>query len=327
VNIGEVASIRLVDGAAEVKLRIHDGEEVPTEATAVIRPKTLFGEKFVDIDPGPAEATGPYLDDGDRIEDTQGGFELEKVLADTYPLLKAVDPAELMTVLGEMADAGDGLGETINRTIVNSSELAANFAGNADETRQFLESFAEVSDELAASADDLLGIADAGNQILPTLNDREGDIVDLLQQTGRLSNDVADLLEANRPFVDAALVDGSRSLQVLYDQRSQVIPLVTGLRTYLQTLSSVIRIEIGDGTLMAAVKAIMGGDLCGVLPCPGTEPSEPTAAPAPPPLLPTLPTLPPLLPEVPLDVPLDLGTGDTGDDGGLGGLLGRVFGG
>jgi len=327
VNVGEVKSIELVENQALIKLRIENDTQVPVTAQAVIRPKTLFGEKFVDIVPGPTETTGPYLDDGDRIEDTQGGFELEKVLADTYPLLKAVDPAELMTVLGEMADAGDGLGETINRTIVNSSELAESFAGNADEPRQFLQSFAEVSDELAASAEDLLGIADAGNQVLPTLNDREGDIVDLLQQTGRLSNDVADLLEANRPFVDAALVDGSRSLQVLYDQRSQVVPLVTGLRTYLQTLSSVIRIEIGDGTLMAAVKAIMGGDLCGVLPCPGTEPSEPAAAPAPPPLLPTLPTLPPLVPDVPLDDPLDLGTGGTTDDGGLGGLLGRVFGG
>src|SRR3546814_14826875 len=48
VNIGEVDGIRLVDGAAEVTLRIHDGEQVPVDATAIIRPKTLFGEKFID---------------------------------------------------------------------------------------------------------------------------------------------------------------------------------------------------------------------------------------------------------------------------------------
>src|SRR3546814_1507109 len=89
VNIGEVDGIRLVDGAAEVTLRIHDGEQVPVDATAIIRPKTLFGEKFVDIEPDDAEESGPFLDDGGVISDTQGGFELEAVLADAYPLLKA----------------------------------------------------------------------------------------------------------------------------------------------------------------------------------------------------------------------------------------------
>jgi phospholipid/cholesterol/gamma-HCH transport system substrate-binding protein len=323
VNIGKVQSIRLVDGGAEVTLRIEDGEQVPEGAAAVIRPKTLFGEKFVDIAPGDGEASGPYLADGDRIEDTKGGFELEAVLSDTYPLLKAIDPAELMTVLGELADAGDGLGETINRSIVNGEELSSTFAANAGEARDFLESFAAVSDQLAGDAEDLLAIADAGNLALPTLNDREGDIVELLQQTGRLSNDVADLLVANRPFVDAALVDGSRTLQALYDDRGQVIPLVSGLRSYLQSLSSIIRVEVGNGTLMAAVKNIMGGDVCGVLPCPGTgqpTPEGPTTAPPGTPTLPPLPTIPPLIPDVPLDV-------GAGDDSDLGGFLERVLGG
>ena len=321
VNIGRVAKVRFEDGQARVRMDIDAGQRVPVGAKAIIRPKTLFGEKFVDIDPGATEASGPYLDRGDRIDDTRGGFELEAVLGDTYPLLKAVDPAELMTVLSELADAGDDLGETINRSIVNGSELASTFAGNAEETEQFLESFAEVSDELAASADDLLAIADAGNVALPTLNEREGDVVALLQQAGRLSNDVADLLEANRPFVDAAMVDGSRSLQVLYDERSRVIPLVSGLRSYLQSLASAVRIEVGDGTLMGAVKAIMGGDLCVVLPCPGTEPAgAPSSGPSP-----TDPT-PPLLPDVPIDVPLDLDV-PSRSTGGVGSLLERVLGG
>jgi phospholipid/cholesterol/gamma-HCH transport system substrate-binding protein len=322
VNIGEVRSIRLVDGAALVTLRIKDGERVPEEASAVIRPKTLFGEKFVDVDPGPAEESGPFLADGDEIANTLGGFELETVLSDIYPILKAIDPAELTTVLGELADGGRGLGETINRSIVNGEELSALFADNADLTREFLGDFAALSDQLAASADDLVAVADAGNVALPTINAHEDDVVALLQQAGRLSNDVADVLENNRPFVEASLGDGSRGLQLLFDRREQVVPLVIGLRQYLQTLSIAIRIDLGDGTLMAAVKGVLGGDLCTAIPCPGTGTASAPPPVAPPPSLPGIPQLPGI-PELPLG-PLGGGT-DTTSDSGLFGFLNRAL--
>jgi phospholipid/cholesterol/gamma-HCH transport system substrate-binding protein len=322
VNIGEVRSIRLVDGAALVTLRIKDGERVPEEASAVIRPKTLFGEKFVDVDPGPAEESGPFLADGDEIANTLGGFELETVLSDIYPILKAIDPAELTTVLGELADGGRGLGETINRSIVNGEELSALFADNADLTREFLGDFAALSDQLAASADDLVAVADAGNVALPTINAHEDDVVALLQQAGRLSNDVADVLENNRPFVEASLGDGSRGLQLLFDRREQVVPLVIGLRQYLQTLSIAIRIDLGDGTLMAAVKGVLGGDLCKAIPCPGTGTASAPPPVAPPPSLPGIPQLPGI-PELPLG-PLGGGT-DTTSDSGLFGFLNRAL--
>jgi virulence factor Mce-like protein len=320
VNIGEVRSIELVDGRALVKLRIKDGEEVPTEATAVIRPKTLFGEKFVDIDPGDTEASGPFLADGDELVNTLGGFELEEVLTDVYPLLRAIDPAELMTVLGELADGGDGLGESINRSIVNGEELTTLFAENADLTAEFLEDFAAVSDQLALSAEDLLALADAGNAALPTLTENEDDLIDLLQQAGRLSSDVADLLEHNEAFVQASLGDGSRTLQLLFDRRDQVVPLVVGLRQYVRTLSESIRIEVGDGTLMAAVKGVLGGDACTVIPCPGAASASADAAVGATPA----PTIP--LPSF-LGLPLPSDPGSTGSEGDLFGFLSKVLGG
>ena len=89
---------------------------------------------------------------------------------------------------------------------------------------------------------------------------------------------MADVLLNNKPFVDAALGGGSKALQVLYDRRTQVVPLVIGLRQYIQTLTEVIRIDVGDGTLMAAVKGLLGAQVCGPLPCPGGPGTTPAAA-------------------------------------------------
>src|SRR4051812_33349526 len=79
VDVGSVKSVKLVDGKARVRMDIASGEKVPVDAMATIRPKTLFGEKFVDVDPGSEETSGPFLHDEGEVKRTLGGFELEKV--------------------------------------------------------------------------------------------------------------------------------------------------------------------------------------------------------------------------------------------------------
>ena len=142
VNIGRVTKVKLHEGRALVTMEIREGQRIPVEAQATIRPKTLFGEKFVDIDPGEHETTGPFLADGERLRNTLGGFELERVLADTYPILQAIDPAELAVVLDTLAGAARGEGEAINRQIANWARVSRVSASHAEDTRQFLSDLA-----------------------------------------------------------------------------------------------------------------------------------------------------------------------------------------
>src|ERR1700704_6997705 len=60
VNVGKVAKVDLVDGRALVTMDIKSANRVPESATATVRAKTLFGEKFVDIAPGSGEAGGTF---------------------------------------------------------------------------------------------------------------------------------------------------------------------------------------------------------------------------------------------------------------------------
>jgi phospholipid/cholesterol/gamma-HCH transport system substrate-binding protein len=344
VNVGEVRRVELVDGRAEVTMRMFPGERIPRSAAAEIRPKTLFGEKFVHLDLGPDEGGDDILADGDRIEDTRGGFELEQVLSDTFPLLQEIEPTTVALVLRELSDAGAGLGETVNRTIANSAVLAELQADNLDNATRFLTDLADLSEMLAERADTLLAGARDLNSALPVLIDGEADLVELLEQVSRLSNDASDLILANRGFLRAANVDGSRALDILFERRDQVVPLVVGLRQYVEALTRVARIEIGDGTVMAAVKGFMGSDACELLPCnpgllddggsdgglddllgpilpagdPEPAPPGPLVVPggeAPAPTVPTVPSAP----EVP-------GT-SSDDDSGLRDLFGGVLGG
>jgi phospholipid/cholesterol/gamma-HCH transport system substrate-binding protein len=273
VNVGRVKHVTLRHGRARVRMEIKQHEKVPVAAKAIVRPKTLFGEKFIDIDPGPTEATGPFLRDEGEIKDTLGGFELERVLADLYPILKAIKPEQLATIVGTLAAGGEGEGESINRTLVNFEKVARVEAAHAADTQEALSDLANIADELGRRGDDVVAAARDLNVALPTLNQHGDDLATVLEQGGRLASDAADVLANNRPFLRKAVTEGGKTIQALYDERSHIAPLVLGLREFIQTLAEVGRIPFGDGTNLAAIKLVFGEN------CPLGRGLDPVACP------------------------------------------------
>lgn len=329
VKVGRVERIKLVDADAIITIRMNDDQRVPRETVAVIRPKTLFGEKFVDLEMEPeAERDGPFMEPGEEFAETLGGFELERVLSDLYPILEAIDPADLGVVLGELADAGRGLGPVINRSIENYAVLSRLQVEHDADTRQFLQDLALLSDELANRADDLVAGARDLNVALPPLNERSGELNVLLRQTARLSGDLAGLLEENRSFLSKNITEGGKALQILHDERARIGPVVTGIRQYVQTLAEVIRLPLGDGTRLAAVKGLTGGDLAAVIAGHAAGQAAlglPPGGSAPPPLALDLPELPEV-PPVPVPAPVPSPDRVSGESSDIAALLGELFG-
>jgi virulence factor Mce-like protein len=307
VDVGHVAGVALRDGQADVTMFINQGIEIPANSVATIRPKTLFGEKFIDISRGDESS---MLEAGDSFggEDdcggeacTRGGFELEQVLGDAYPVLQAIDSDDLFTIIDGLAEGADGLGEAVGRTIENSAELADQAAGRDAEFRELLRSLDRISGELAGRADDVVTGARRLNLALPVLAENGDDLTALLEQLQRLSSEVSDVLTTNQAFVESVFTLGQRVLDTLDANSTEIIPLVIGLRQFFQLLGEVGRHEVGDGTRLAAVQGILGGEVCPLLPflpaCFGADSAAaeaPAAVLAPPAPTGTGPTLPDL---------------------------------
>jgi phospholipid/cholesterol/gamma-HCH transport system substrate-binding protein len=303
VNIGRVTKVALARGRAEVTMEIRRGERIPVDARATIRPKTLFGEKFVDIDPGPREVSGPFLPAGGRITRTLAGFELERVLADAYPILQAVDPAELAVILDTLAEGARGTGPAVNRQIANFAAAARVAAAHDADTRRFLEDLAAIAEELDRRAADAGALARDLDAALPALNDRGDRLAELLVQAARLSADAADVLEVHRPLLRKTVTEGGKALELLAGERARIPPLVTGLRQFVQVLGEATdhpELTANDGTRMAAIKLIMGGPTCGRT-SDGCGTAGPAGAPAPqaPPAAVPLAAVPPGVPRAP----------------------------
>ena len=207
-----------------------------------------------------------------------GGFELERVLADVYPILQAIDPDELPT---SSRHAGRRRRAAwARRSTARSSTRRRSCAVMAAARRRH----PPVPRRPGPLSDEL---ADSGRR--PRRRRRRPQRRPARPQRARRRPDT--LLD-RRPACRATSPtcstttgvprqessEGGKTIQILYDNRDQVIPLVIGLRQFVQTLAEAGRIPLGDGTLMAAVKGILGGEVCAELPICPMPPGRATTA-------------------------------------------------
>ena len=119
VIVGEVLDFHPTDaGAATIELGIYPSEtnSIPSNVTAEIVPKTLFGEKYVSL-LIPDNASSTPIRVGDTIEQGEVSIEVEKVLSDLFPLLRAVAPADINRTLTAIATALEGRGTKIGENL------------------------------------------------------------------------------------------------------------------------------------------------------------------------------------------------------------------
>jgi virulence factor Mce-like protein len=118
--VGEVRDIVADDKGATLHLALDPVlvGQIPSNVSARLLPKTLFGERFVDL-VAPDRAARP-IRAGDLIpqDRTTVAIELEQVFEDLLPLLRAVKPEKLATTLNALATTLDGRGEQIGDNIV-----------------------------------------------------------------------------------------------------------------------------------------------------------------------------------------------------------------
>jgi phospholipid/cholesterol/gamma-HCH transport system substrate-binding protein len=118
--IGDVSSITSDGRGAVVHMRLDPAraKHIPDNVSARLLPKTIFGEKYVDL-VLPAAPSGRHLANGDVIPEdrSQPALEISQALDDLLPMLRSVQPAKLNETLTALATALAGRGEQVGRTL------------------------------------------------------------------------------------------------------------------------------------------------------------------------------------------------------------------
>jgi phospholipid/cholesterol/gamma-HCH transport system substrate-binding protein len=120
--VGSVGSITSDGNGATIKLRLTPSKAklIPDNVDARLLPKTIFGEKYVDLII-PSQASPQHIQAGDVIPEDRStpALEINQALDDLLPLLRTVRPAELNTTLTALATALSGRGKQFGQTMAN----------------------------------------------------------------------------------------------------------------------------------------------------------------------------------------------------------------
>ena len=189
VLVGEVLDYRPTAEGADITLGLYQDRTtaIPRDVTASILPKTLFGEKFVSLVVPAGGSSAQPIAAGDVIERTNLSIEVEKVLSDLFPLLRAVQPADLNTTLNAVATALEGRGEQLGETLETMDGYVTRFNPELPALIEDLRLTAEVSDTYADVLPEVATILRNTITTTTTLEDREERLEALFNDVSRLA--------------------------------------------------------------------------------------------------------------------------------------------
>ncbi len=161
IIVGEVRGISTTGTGARVRLALQPAKAklIPQDVVARILPKTLFGQKFVDlVIPSQTSPNEESLHSGSVINEdhSRNAIEVEQVLDNILPVIDAVQPAQLNTTLTNFADALEGRGDELGQNFVNLDNYLRQFNQHLPSFTTDISELASVADSYSKAAPDLL---------------------------------------------------------------------------------------------------------------------------------------------------------------------------
>jgi phospholipid/cholesterol/gamma-HCH transport system substrate-binding protein len=245
--VGEVRAIRSTGDGAELELALQPDKVglIPKDVSARLLPKTLFGERYVNL-VLPKRSGGDHLTQGSVIEQdrSSSAIELEQVLNDLMPVLQAVQPEKLATTLTAVSQALDHRGKPLGQTLVQLDSYLGELNPQLPALKEGISRLADVSDVYADAAPDLVQALTDATVTSKTIVEQRDNLLAMYGALTTTSRDLTSFLTVNKNNL-IQLADTSRpTLELLAKYAPEYPCLLKGLTEF----APVIGKAFGEGT-------------------------------------------------------------------------------
>lgn len=239
VLIGQVREVEQDGKEASIRVALDPeaARELPDNVEVQILPTTLFGQKFISFitpdDPSgrlEADAVIP----SSRVETN---VELSQILADLFPLLRSVRPADLNATLSALSNALEGRGDQLGDTLERLNSYIGGIEDSLPTLREDLGLIADVADTYDLAAPDLL-------RVLGNLTVTSRTILEKRESLDVFFSDLTGLSETSRTILadnEANLIEvgevGAPVLKLLATYSPELPCLLKGAARYAPILA------------------------------------------------------------------------------------------
>jgi phospholipid/cholesterol/gamma-HCH transport system substrate-binding protein len=201
VIVGEIKSVDSDGSRATIQMAMDPDAltAIPSNVTAMLVPKTLFGERFVSLNI-PPNPTPRRLQEGDVItqDRSQNATETEQVLNNLLPVLSAVQPQKLSDTLGAISEALSGRGQQLGGTLVQLNQLLEGTNPSLPDLVAVINRLSPTADIYNAATPDLIGALDNLVTTSQTLVQQRAAFEATFRTVTSAANVTTDFLVANR---------------------------------------------------------------------------------------------------------------------------------
>lgn len=240
VPVGTISSIDIDRDSYTAVYTLSVDPQAPIAAgtTAALVPKTLFGDKYVELQAAPG--ADEHLADGAHIplERTSAPSEVQEVLDRLQPVLEEVDPVTFANVIASTAEGLDGAGADIAALVEALPEALATITANQQDLGRIFRAVPGVAGTLEARADQLVQVAESFGVLATTIGENEAELTRFVTSTADLSARAAELLTTEGERIDRVLSSTLSVLELVNERPGAVAALLNGAPRFVNGLAA-----------------------------------------------------------------------------------------
>lgn len=219
VTVGQVLSLTIDHDEAVVAFEVDASVGIRQDAVAQVRARSVLGEKFLELKPQSRDAR--LLQDGDRLEVTLAGTEIDQLVNALGPMLAVAEPEVIEEIVLAVHQAVQDDPDRLTRMLRNLDEVAAQAATAAEDLPAAVVEARAVLVELRALLSAASPAVDRLDPLAAKLETAAAELPETLGEVRGLVGETREAIDDAHVVLEAA-AGSSEDLQTLLANLSEI---------------------------------------------------------------------------------------------------------
>ncbi|MGB8391043.1 MCE family protein [Mycobacterium sp.] len=215
VEVGKVQNISIRDNTvAVVEFSADDSVVLTKGSRAAIRYENLIGGRYLALEEGAGSVDKLKPGQTIPLSQTEPALDLDALIGGFRPLFRALDPAQVNALSGQLIQAFQGQGATIGSFLTQTAALTSTLADRDELIGQVVTNLNVVLGSLGDQGKQFDNAVTSLSDLVQALAARKTDISNGVAYGNEAAGTIADLLSQARPPLRKIVNEGDRTASI-----------------------------------------------------------------------------------------------------------------